>query len=322
MHYIDILENPFTDAGLDVYPNWCAEVMPYNNICWTLALRDDVEWKDDTVVIVELQDYASVVGGRCNELKQIEKHFGSRSNQVVVVHWETNLREFYDGMLNLAYFPTHSHQLFQDLRDTQNQWQDQLLSTQRTKNFQCLNGIPKPHREKVVNYVKAFDNGIISLSTDIQLPEWNYTTYKECDNVTNWQRLLPVYSSCHVNIVTETLYYRPGIITEKTLFAFMALQIPIVIGHKGIVQQCRDLGFDMFDDIVDNSYDDLPDFIRWREALKKNKKLLVESVNRTEIMDRLLKNQEYLLNGFLDKLVNDFTDSARDIIQYRYRKEQ
>lgn len=43
--------------------------------------------------------------------------------------------------------------------------------------------------------------------------------------------------------------------TEKTAKAFLMNQIPLIIAAPGMVEVLRDLGFDMFDDIVDHSYD-------------------------------------------------------------------
>ncbi len=43
--------------------------------------------------------------------------------------------------------------------------------------------------------------------------------------------------------------------TEKTAKAFLMNQIPILIAAPGMVQMLRNLEFDMFDDIVDHSYD-------------------------------------------------------------------
>jgi hypothetical protein len=43
--------------------------------------------------------------------------------------------------------------------------------------------------------------------------------------------------------------------TEKTAKAFLMNQIPILIAAPGMVQVLRNLKFDMFDDIVDHSYD-------------------------------------------------------------------
>jgi hypothetical protein len=48
-------------------------------------------------------------------------------------------------------------------------------------------------------------------------------------------------------------------ITEKTFKAFAMCQVPVWFAVPGLVQQVRALGFDMFDDIVDHSYDSIQD---------------------------------------------------------------
>lgn len=76
------------------------------------------------------------------------------------------------------------------------------------------------------------------------------------------------------NIVTESAYEHPNVlnnpyistivaqhtagITEKTFKAFVLGQVPILVAPKGTVAACRKLGFDMYDDVVDHSYDGEP----------------------------------------------------------------
>jgi hypothetical protein len=121
-----------------------------------------------------------------------------------------------------------------------------------------------------------------------------------------------VYGSAPVNIVTETQYDPPtGIITEKTLLAMAAQQIPIVIGHRGIVDQCRRMGFDMFDDLVDNSYDQLPNKSRVEEALELNRDLIQGKIDLSPYRSRLVRQREYLLYGLPDRMAHEFVIQAR-----------
>jgi hypothetical protein len=113
-------------------------------------------------------------------------------------------------------------------------------------------------------------------------------------------RLLQVYAKCQVNIVTETQYDEPpGIVSEKTLMAMIAQQVPIVIGHQGIVQDCRELGFDMFDDLVDTSYDSMPNDIRVEQAILKNQDLILGKINLAPYQERLQKQRSFLLDEFV-----------------------
>lgn len=72
-----------------------------------------------------------------------------------------------------------------------------------------------------------------------------------------------------LNVVLESSYEsltdlyldKPNVpmITEKTVKAFALGQIPLILGPQEIVAKIRHLGFDLFDDIIDTSYDSEPD---------------------------------------------------------------
>jgi hypothetical protein len=110
-----------------------------------------------------------------------------------------------------------------------------------------------------------------------------------------------------VNIVTETEYNTaPGIISEKTLLAFAAQQIPVIIGHQGIVQHCKELGFDMFDDVVDISYDTLPNQVRVEQALHRNQDLILGKIDLAPYQDRLIRQRQFLLDRYPDIMQQKF----------------
>jgi hypothetical protein len=319
MHYNEIFVNAFRNAGFDVVYQPSCLINDYNQHCWPIKFPE-VNWTDNTVVVMHTQDFVSINNGKCPELELIENHFGERSNRVVVIHWNIDLHTVYNGPLHLMYFPTHSYELLNKLSKTQEDWNVSLFR-KRTKNWQCLNGTTRKHRELIAYYMQEhFTNGILSFGERIPLPEWDFSTYYGCENELNWIRLLPVYADCKVNIVTETQYYEsPGIITEKTLMALLGLQVPIVIGYPGIAEHCKRLGFDMFEDLVDHSYDNMPDDARWKAAIDLNKGLINGKFDRNLILDRLLWNQNYVLNKWPNLLVEQFNDNARDIVEYLRR---
>jgi hypothetical protein len=102
-----------------------------------------------------------------------------------------------------------------------------------------------------------------------------------------------VHSKTLINLITETFYfndlnmYSEMFITEKTWKSFTAKQIPIIIGPRGLIDKLRNFGFDVFDDIVDNSYDIEPDSTRLFSAINSLNKLIttcdvVELSNQTK----------------------------------------
>ena len=72
-----------------------------------------------------------------------------------------------------------------------------------------------------------------------------------------------IFSTCLFNIVAETSsqHNRQGwlgmFITEKTFKAFALKQIPLWWAVPGLVDEVRNLGFDMFDDLIDHTYDQI-----------------------------------------------------------------
>lgn len=309
-----IFTDPFSDFNVTKVINCC--VPEYNGGPWPINYPN-VDWNDTDLVIMHFQDFVSIREGRCLELDLVESHFKDRAERIVVVHWTMGLEKIYHGPMHLLYFPWHGYNWMYELFREYDalSWQKRLLDTERSHNWQCLNGIPRRHRKLTALYLQEnFSNGVLSLGTKIPLPEWDYSMYGE--NHDNWIRLLPIYSSCRTNIVTETQYYEtPGIITEKTLMAFLSLQIPIIIGYKGIVQDCENLGFDMFTDIIDVSYDNDPDEVRWKNAIDLNSDVINGKYNWDLLIPRLIKNQTYLLEVYPEEMIKRFNNNAQDILE-------
>jgi hypothetical protein len=120
------------------------------------------------------------------------------------------------------------------------------------------------------------------------------------------KHLRTFYSSSVVEIINETTFIsRTGIINEKYLNSVYGLNFPIMIGMSGIVKHLRQLGFDMFDDVVDHSHDDIKDhYARMMAAIQRNRRLLEDRQfalsSWTACQDRFRANidlTEYLYNN-------------------------
>ena len=115
-----------------------------------------------------------------------------------------------------------------------------------------------------------------------------------------------IYNNALINLITETYYFKQYnmvsemFITEKTWKVFTAKQIPVIIGPKGILDKLRNFGFDMFDDLIDNSYDNEPDSTRLFSAINSMNQVIknynVEQFSKlTE--KRRLENFKHMMNG-------------------------
>jgi hypothetical protein len=91
--------------------------------------------------------------------------------------------------------------------------------------------------------------------------------------------------------------------------------VPIVIGYRGIVEDCRRIGFDMFDDVVDNSHDDLDDISRWQQALERNKNLILGDNDLGHLKPRLLQQREWVLDQWPAKMIQDYNKRSSEILE-------
>lgn len=287
MDYTVFMHNTLTELGIDLVPIYNCYDPPYNpTLGWPLKLPT-VEFKSNTVVLLHFQDFVTFRDNIIVELDRVEKFYGQYSNQILVTHMHHGLEKVYHGPVNLIEYSNHN---CREMTRLQARWDECRLELDKpkTKAWQCLNGRMCSHRRRAVDILQSWDNGWLSYGPEIPLPLWDYSTYRGTENDENFVRLLPVYGSAAVNIVTETQYdHRPGVICEKTLFAMVAQQIPILIGYPGIIADCKEMGFDMFEDVVDTSYDFLPNEERVEQAILRNQDLIQGRVDISHLKSRL-----------------------------------
>lgn len=122
-------------------------------------------------------------------------------------------------------------------------------------------------------------------------------TFSPNDNVYNFnKRLRNYYQNSFVEIVTETSFTEPCyLLTEKTLNSIYGCNFPIVLCGCGSVALLREIGFDMFDDIIDHSYDSITDPVeKIFSALTSNRELLN---NANYAKDLWLKNKQRFISN-------------------------
>jgi hypothetical protein len=204
------------------------------------------------------------------------------------------------------------------------------------KEFLCFNGRPDVHRWYVLQKLhdlKLLDRGQISflnrynqIENEINFNEF-LSLYSGDPNFTvdvfqNKKTLVldksnndihkndrthdpELYSKTCVSLITETYAdSRPGcFITEKSWKAIANCHLPIWIGQKGIVSAFKNMGYDVFDDIIDQSYDSLSNSKeRWDAAVHSLLLFLDTDIDsKDSIIERLLNNQRKFLNLKIDE---------------------
>jgi hypothetical protein len=123
-------------------------------------------------------------------------------------------------------------------------------------------------------------------------------------NAENYAGLLQstVFEPSCVSLITETIFYeRETFITEKTIMAMYGGTLPIWVGGWGIPTFMQSLGFDVFDDIIDHSYQHVADpWDRVYQSVEKNLHLLKD----TKLTQEFIKNNHSRLQHNVN-LIND-----------------
>ena len=298
MNYSQLFRNTLETLGFDAHIEPNTFTPPYHHqLGWPLKLPE-INWKLNSLLVLHFQDFVTITDQTIVELDLVHDRYGEHADRVLVTHMHPELEKVYHGPINLIEFSSHNYREIHRMRNCWQDWQH-VVEQPKTRPWQCLNGRMCSHRRQVADILSQWGNGVLSYGTDIPLPEWDYSTYRGTENNENFIRLANVYGSCAVNIVTETLYDPiPGLFCEKTLFAMLAQQIPIVIGSQELVASLRARGFDMFDDVVNTNYDSLPNEIRLIQALELNQDLIQGRINLAPYQERLRAQREFVLDDY------------------------
>lgn len=263
-----------------------------------------------------LSKYKLVVVNACSE------HWGSGGGKVAVEQCVTANLNFlvlthspHEHLLHprLLYYPYWYYYSIRHFKK---------IKTHGVKKYKlsCLNGSPRPHR--ISNYLTLlnksyFDQIFISFFktmpeprqddvdlTESEVHEWNiikkHLPVKKVSQNIN----IPAFTESYIHLVTETTVVPNIFITEKTWKPIASGMLFLIFGNPGTVDHLRELGVDVFDDIIDHKYYD--NQLDWRMRCKCIHTLIdylitqdLEKIYKTT-HDRRLENQKRFFNGDFD----------------------
>lgn len=143
------------------------------------------------------------------------------------------------------------------------------------------------------------------------------------NNVYNFKRCLSnYYKNTFVEIISETSYTESCFnLTEKTLNSVYGCCFPILLCSKGSVAFLRNMGLDVFDDVVNHDYDIIADpAIRLETAIKDNIELLTNNEKTKQLWiqnkNRFQQNvdfcKERLYNFYYERAKNKFVEICKN----------
>jgi len=192
---------------------------------------------------------------------------------------------------NLVYFPSFLARENCEFvsQKIQSDW------THKSVVFNFMINKPRPHRTILLKLIEQL--GLTSYCHSLawqhnhvnQIPVTDYRFGSETvleygvkngsfKNAHTYQRLLQkkVFEPSFISLVTEPCFYeRETIVTEKTFMAMYGGTVPIWTGGWRIASYLKNIGFDIFEDVIDHSYQTLSNPTdRTEQAVLRNLHLL------------------------------------------------
>jgi hypothetical protein len=174
---------------------------------------------------------------------------------------------------------------------------------------------------------QTLNNGFKKMLTikqdDVEVYREYNGTVVDMDNLANYnKRLRDIYHNSFVEIISVPRFEETSpSLCEKFINSVYGCNFPIIVGPPGQVEYYENLGFDMFRDIVDHSYDTIDNPIdRLEAAIKLNRHLFNESIKHTWLKNKLRFEQNV---AFAEKdLYNTIISQTVDRIKSKLAQMQ
>lgn len=204
----------------------------------------------------------------------------------------------------------------------------------KSKTFDILLGLPRPHRDIIYNHINSHDLNDQVVMTYLGHPwkiiagqdhpgwiwekdgvdtseanlHWSISLIKYYGQNMSLSQVVPIsiYNQAAFSIVTETNFNSAYVFhTEKIVKPIIARRLFIVFGGHHYLQNLHRLGFKTFGDIIDESYDNEPDYeLRGKMIcdqisylLQQNQKTILNSIKSiTEHNYRVMMDNDWYAN--------------------------
>jgi hypothetical protein len=123
------------------------------------------------------------------------------------------------------------------------------------------------------------------------------------------------YNTALLTVVSESQYSEEyGIITEKTFNAIVAGTPFLMCAHRLALEHIRHYGFQTYNYIFDETYDELDNVVRTKDMVDSNWRFTQEPISTVE-MQKIFEDCQGLINFnrdyFFDQFGNQLIDELR-----------
>ena len=276
------LKYPITDFGWDVH-------VPRNT---TFCDFENPEYR----LIINLQDMLTDFHKDSkwpSELVKLEQHFKKNNfplEKIIVIVWPLGIKKDWPkDSFHLIEFSSHQYETWCSYKNAEDVLREAFSPEHKDFefNFVCPQRIYKPHRAALQN---SLDDrlGNISLQTkgiELKYPNLTVQEYDDTyDNLANLLAMRKNYNTALFTIVSESQYTEEyGIISEKTFNAIVAGHPFLMCAHRLALENIRHYGFQTYNYIFDEMYDELDNVVRMKDMININYHFTKERLSAVEM---------------------------------------
>lgn len=134
-------------------------------------------------------------------------------------------------------------------------------------------------------------------------------------DLVTWNAFKDWYLNSTFNIITEPNFFERGCtITEKYLCCLYGYCFPIFCGSYKLPDAVKEIGFDVFDDIIDHSYQyETNPTVRTLNALELNKNLLMNPLVKKRDYIKRHENNLKLVRQNLESTIDNFYEPIKKL---------
>ena len=300
---------------------------PVTDNGWLVDLPVPSYWRDkgpDHKLFVCLQDWLTQGEQYPQELencyKILSKHNAPMDQIVFIVEPYGIRRDWPTDRFKIIEFHAFLYETWLQYKDAEDVLREAFGDEHRDFefNFVCPQRIYKPHRAALHS---SLNNSIgnISLQTkgiELKYPNLDIETYDSSyNNLANLLAMRKNYNTALFTIISETQYTeRYGTITEKLFNAIVAGHPFLYCAHQHALDQVRNLGFQTYNYIFDETYDELDNVVRMKDMINSNYRFTQEPLSAVEmqqIYEQCSNIIEYNRGYFFDQFGYQMVDELR-----------
>ena len=325
-HWTTIVREVFPRAEI----HDAALVYPITDYGWDVAVPetvDDCNFDDPQYrLVINLQDMLTRYEDHKvpGELTKLHQHFLKNNfpmERIIILIWPLGIKKDWPkDSFHLIEFSSHQYETWCSYKDAEEVLREAFAPEHKQFefNFVCPQRIYKPHRAALQNTLDP-SIGNVSLQTkgiELAYPSLSVEEYDTTyDNLANLLAMRKNYNTALLTVVSESQYSEEyGIITEKTFNAIVAGTPFLMCAHRLALEHIRHYGFQTYNYIFDETYDELDNVVRTKDMVDSNWRFTQEPISTVE-MQKIFKDCQGLINFnrdyFFDQFGNQLIDELR-----------